>query len=71
MPHLWLDRLALLLHRVRAHVPQGPRLQAEAHLADGLLRLLGEVQVQVNCRRTPGQCSVSAALQHRQKQNII
>jgi hypothetical protein len=32
---------------VRAHLPQGPRLQAQAHLADGLLRLLGEVQVQV------------------------
>jgi hypothetical protein len=38
----------VLLHRVRAHLPQGPRLQAQAHLADGLLRLLGEVQVQVH-----------------------
>ena len=54
MPNLRPDRLFVLLHRVRAHVPQGPRLQAQAHLADGLLRLLGEVQVQGNSWRTSG-----------------
>lgn len=53
MSNLWPNRLAVLLHRVRSHVPQGPWLQAEAYITDSLLRLLGEVQVQVYCRWSP------------------
>jgi hypothetical protein len=55
VPNLRVDGLALLLHRVRADLPQGPRLQAQANLADRLLRLLGEVQVQGHRWWTPGQ----------------
>lgn len=31
---------------MRQGVPQGARLQAKTHIADGLLRLLGEVPLQ-------------------------
>ena len=54
MPNLWLDGFPVLLYRVCSHLPQGPRLQAEENLTNSLLRLLGKVQVQSNCRGTPG-----------------
>ena len=54
MPNLWLDGFPVLLYRVCSHLSQGSRLQAEENLTNSLLRLLGKVQVQSNCRGTPG-----------------
>uniref|UniRef100_A0A6B0UJZ7 Uncharacterized protein n=1 Tax=Ixodes ricinus TaxID=34613 RepID=A0A6B0UJZ7_IXORI len=51
---MWPGGLSVLLHGVCPGVPQGARLQAEAHFPDGLLRLLGEVQVPGPAGGAPG-----------------
>lgn len=51
MSNVRISGIFVLLQRVRIYLPQESRLQAEADVADGLLRLLGEVRLQGARRR--------------------
>ena len=43
MPDVWPHRYPLLLYRMRSSLPQRARMQIEKNVADGILRLLGEM----------------------------
>ena len=53
MPHVWADGVAVLLHGVCTCLPQDSRLQVEADVTDGVLRLLGEMPLPVSGGRIP------------------